>query len=380
MTDSTRAYHGVAIALHWLIALLIVGLLIAGNIMVRLDEADPLRYQLTQWHKSFGVLVLLLASLRLLWRLTHRPPPLPGHLAAWEVHAAGAAHLLLYLAMLVIPLSGWIMVSASPLEIPTLLFNGLPWPHLPPFDTLPNKAEVSKLFATIHEWSAWILLALLLAHVGAALRHRFVLRDEVMQRMSPRAGDGRWRPGAGLFTLGFVVLLAGLIAYGYGGFRSEPLAAGSSQVTFEFRLQGDLSEGAFTTTAVEMQLDSANPAASRLRATVDTASVTSGNSQIDSTLVAGDWFDVSNHPQAVFESDSFRAIDAQRYAVNGTLQIRGVTRDIEFTLNLDEGAETRQATGEFTVSRLDFGLGAESQADEEAVGYPVTIRFAFEVR
>ena len=151
MNASPSRYHGVAIALHWIIAVLILALLALGNYFVRLDEADPLRYLLTQWHKSFGVVVLLLVVLRVLWRLTHRPPPLPDHLKPWEKRAADLAHLLLYLLILAIPLSGWIMVSASPLELPTLLFNGLEWPHLPPFESLPNKAAVSDWFAEVHE-------------------------------------------------------------------------------------------------------------------------------------------------------------------------------------------------------------------------------------
>ena len=134
MKNSTATYHGIAIALHWVIALMILALLLVGNLMVRLEDADPLRYLITQWHKSIGVIVLLLVFLRLAWRATHRPPPLPDSLKPWESRAASLTHLLLYLLMLVLPLSGWIMVSSSPLEIPTLLFNGLQWPHLAPFD------------------------------------------------------------------------------------------------------------------------------------------------------------------------------------------------------------------------------------------------------
>ncbi|MEM7564132.1 MAG: cytochrome b/b6 domain-containing protein [Pseudomonadota bacterium] len=303
MNKSTSSYNIVAITLHWMIALLIIGLLIAGNFMVRLEDTDPLRYVLTQWHKSLGVIVLLLVMVRIGWRLLHRPPPLPETLESWEALAAHGTHLLLYVLMLAIPLSGWIMVSASPLEIPTLLFNGVEWPHLPPFESIADKAEISELFASLHEIFGWVLVAFLLAHVGAAFRHQWIKGDDVLQRMSPRTSDRGWHPRFVSLVSFTVFVLAALIIYGYGGEKSVPIAAGgNSHVSFEFVMQGDLSEGVFNDSTVEMALDPSNPEAGRLQARVNTASVDSGNSQIDSTLTGSDWFDVSNHPDATFNS------------------------------------------------------------------------------
>ena len=125
MKEIAPRYHGYAIALHWAIAFLIIGMLGVGIFMTGLDESEPMRFALTQWHKSFGVIALILILGRLTWRLTHAPPRLPDHLALWEIRAAEVAHLLLYLLILLIPLSGWIMVSASPLDLPTLIFDGI---------------------------------------------------------------------------------------------------------------------------------------------------------------------------------------------------------------------------------------------------------------
>ena len=191
MHDTTQRYHGISIGFHWLVAFLIIGMLVVGNYMVSLEEADPLRFWLTQWHKSFGIVTMILIVCRVIWRFTYRPPSLPGHMNTWEVRAAGTTHVLLYLLITLIPVSGWIMVSASPLELPTVIFNSIHWPHLPPFDSLPNKSDISSLFNEVHAVAGWVLIALLIAHIGAALRHQFVLRDAIAKRMSPKMPNGK---------------------------------------------------------------------------------------------------------------------------------------------------------------------------------------------
>lgn len=380
MNNPARGYHGVAICLHWVIAIMILGMLVVGTYMVGLDDSDPLRYSLTQWHKSFGIIALLLIVWRVIWRLTHSAPALPDHLRPWEKLASGLIHAALYLLILTIPLSGWIMVSASPLELPTLLFDRIHWPHLPPFDRLPDKKEIALLFGEVHQVAGYLLMLLLLAHIGAALRHRYVLHDEVMQRMSPRTADGRWIAGTRNTFGAILLVVGGLVVYGYGKSDSVPLGAGSSQVGFEFEVQNQAQQGSFGESIVEMLIDPDNPAANRLQATVNTATVTSGNSQIDSTLVGSDWFDTDNHPRAIFESRELVANGENSYSVSGTMRIRGIARELSFPLNLAGRDDRRVASGSFTVNRLDFNLGSDSQPDDDTVGYLVTIKFEFEIR
>lgn len=380
MNDTTQRYHGIAIGFHWLIAILIIGMLAAGKYMVSLEESDPLRFLLTQWHKSFGIVAMVLIVCRLLWRLTHRPPPLPGHLKTWEVYAAAAAHLLLYLLIIVIPVSGWIMVSASPLELPTVIFNYIHWPHLAPFDSLPNKDEVSSFFAEIHEFAGSALILLLVAHIGAALRHQIILHDGMMNRMSPKTPDGKWAVGIVPLTSAIVLIVVGLIGFGYSGGNSKPLGAGESRVHFTFTVQNQESQGSFSESVVELLLDRNNPAKSSLNATVNTATVTTGTSQIDATLLGNDWFDVKNHPQASFTSRELVAVGEDRYSASGTLRIKGIARDLIFPMDLVYVEKEPKATGSFTINRLDFELGSASQPDEETVGYQIEVGFAFEVK
>ena len=180
---SPKRYDLVAIALHWAMAALILALVVIGFVMTAQKPGSPLQFQLYQGHKSVGISVLVLALSRLGWRLAHRPPDLPESMAGWERLAAHAAHLALYGLMLGMPLLGWAVVSTSPFNIPTILFGVIPLPHLP----LPRGLnDTAKL---LHSAGAWILIATILGHAGAALRHHFLLGDDVLKRMLPRFGQ-----------------------------------------------------------------------------------------------------------------------------------------------------------------------------------------------
>ncbi|MBB5046449.1 cytochrome b561 [Rhodopseudomonas rhenobacensis] len=178
-------YTGVAIGLHWLIAALIVALIVIGLTMAHAPIAMATKFQLYQLHKSIGISVLGLAVLRVLWRLTHRPPALPERMPQLERKAAAGSHALLYLFMIGLPLTGWALVSASPLKIPTVLFGVLSWPDLPWLPHLADKARWSAVFDNIHAYGAFVLIALIGLHSAAALRHHFVVGDDVLHRMLP---------------------------------------------------------------------------------------------------------------------------------------------------------------------------------------------------
>ncbi|AWV15690.1 MULTISPECIES: cytochrome b [Methylobacterium] len=182
---SARRYSAVAILLHWASALAVLVLIGLGLTMTHAALAPLRQFQLYQWHKSVGVTVLALTVLRLLWRLTHRPPPHPVGMPARERRAAAAAHHLLYLLLVGLPLTGWAVVSLSPFNIPTVLYGLVPWPHLPLAAHVPDPAAAEGLLKQVHALGAWFLAALLAVHVAAALRHHFLLRDDVLRRMLP---------------------------------------------------------------------------------------------------------------------------------------------------------------------------------------------------
>lgn len=178
-------YGGVAIAFHWTVAALILGNLALGLWQDRLEGLE--RYEIIQVHKSIGITVLVLSVLRLAWRLGHRPPPLPGDHGAAARRLAHAVHWAFYALIIALPLTGWLMVSASPLNIPTLLYGWVPWPHMPGVAGLDPAARlaVAGRANTAHELLTYVAYLLIALHVAAALKHQFVDRDGVLWRMAP---------------------------------------------------------------------------------------------------------------------------------------------------------------------------------------------------
>lgn len=176
MTSPDR-YTVLAIVLHWLLALAIIGAFCMGVYMSDLPFS-PTRLKLYSWHKWAGVTILALSALRLLWRITHRPPP-DAPMPAWQARLAHGVHLLLYVAFFAVPLTGWAMSSAK--GYPVVWFGVLPLP-----DFVPKDHDLGELLEQIHTALAWGLACLVLAHVAGALKHQFIDRDGLLARMSLR--------------------------------------------------------------------------------------------------------------------------------------------------------------------------------------------------
>jgi cytochrome b561 len=175
--EPTPRYSGVAIALHWLMALAIVGMLGVGLWMTGLKNS-PAKIEVYTWHKWVGLTVMALALVRLLWRV-HRPPPfLAESIPAWQVTTAAYTHRLLYTLMLAMPLTGWLQNSAA--GFPLTWFGLFKVPALVPRD----KAAFA-FWQQTHEWLAWALLGLIALHVLAALKHHLVDKDDTLRRILP---------------------------------------------------------------------------------------------------------------------------------------------------------------------------------------------------
>lgn len=181
---SRSRYSIGAIWFHWIIGLLIIGNLIGGlTVDYWLDNPDPsmkqIGFQIIQIHKSIGLTVLVLSIARLGWRLAHPVPPLPDHMTPLERMLARLTHYGFYALMLLMPLSGWAMVSTGKLQFPILWFGLFEVP------LLPLDKSLGGLFHESHEILGWITIATLALHVAGALKHHYLDRDDVLARMLP---------------------------------------------------------------------------------------------------------------------------------------------------------------------------------------------------
>ena len=171
----STTYTPVAKGLHWLMAVMILGLLALGIYMSDLP-LSPQKLELYSWHKWFGVTVFLLVWLRLAWRVTHRPPALPESMSPLMQLAAHAGHFALYGLMIAIPMTGWLMSSAKGFQ--TVWFGVLPIP-----DLLGRDKDMGDLLQLLHKGLNILLMLTLAGHLGAALWHHFVLKDDTLHRM-----------------------------------------------------------------------------------------------------------------------------------------------------------------------------------------------------
>lgn len=170
----TDRYSRVAIAFHWAIAALIV-----FNLWLGLGhDSLPREWNVMPAHKAVGITILALTVARIVWRLTHPAPPPPADIQPWERIAARASHIALYGFMLAMPLTGWAMVSGAKRR-PLDWFGAFDIPYLSVTE------PISEWGHDAHELLGWGLIALVVVHVAAALRHHFLLRDNVLARMTP---------------------------------------------------------------------------------------------------------------------------------------------------------------------------------------------------
>lgn len=172
---SAARYDRVAVALHWIIAILVLAQIGLGWFMVDLPKGPERGYYFAL-HKSLGLTTAFLILLRVAWRLTHLPPALPDWLPAWQARAAWWTHRLLYACMVVMPITGYLSASFTkhPMKLWGMPFPKAGWEH----------DLINSVFNAIHVGTSWLFVALLALHIGAGLKHLFA-GDGVFRRILP---------------------------------------------------------------------------------------------------------------------------------------------------------------------------------------------------
>ncbi len=391
--NTVKEWGGMAKFFHWTIGLLIIALLIVGIIMERMD-VSPLKFQIYAVHKATGILVFSLVLLRIIWLALNRRPEELKSYTKLEHSVANIVHILLYIAMIGMPLSGWIMSSAA--NFPVSIFGLFTMPNL----ISPNE-DLAGLMKQIHMICGYSLIVAVGLHVAGALKHHVIDKDITLRRMLPGYGSG----------MAIIMLLALVAFLGSAQLAQTPSSVSEavedtqlitedavidgeedtlpgdtpkwnivpeqSSLTFTARQQGSEFTGTFGSFDGEILFDPENPEQSRIAIKIDLADVTTGSSDRDDQMTGPLWFAVENHPTALFKSKNIiRGEGDEHYIAKGQLTLKGITHalDLPFTLTFPE-EDIAYAAGGAIINRLDYNVGDEQWRDTSSVGNEVKIQF-----
>lgn len=356
LRNTSARWGAISQLLHWLIVALIV-LQAALGLTGRLLPLGVEKLALLARHKSIGMTILGLATLRLLWRWLNPVPPLPSNLKPHERFLAHSTHASLYVLLFAMPLSGWIMSSARGFPVSWFGLYQLP-------DLVPKSRPLYEAMVTTHAALAIALALTVTLHVAGALKHHYVLKDDTLRRMLP----------SGRLPLAVAALAMLMPAPARAAAQTFTLAPAKSALTYEFTQAGARNQGRFGSFAVRFA-----PAAGRLEVVVDMRSLDTGDPQRNATLAGKDFFDIAQYPQSRFSASRLQKT-ATGYEAVGALTLRGVTRSIAipFTWHTanTQGQVVGYLGGEVTLHRLDFGVGQGQWQSTDWVGNDVTVRYS----
>lgn len=418
--SSQHSYTSTAQVLHWLIAGLIVVQYVLAELAEGADDAGRLVAQLALLanHKSVGMTILGLAMVRLGWRLGHPPPSLPSAMPGWQRRISGLTHGLIYVAIFAIPLSGWLMSSASAYSVSW--FNLFAFP-----DLVAPSERLAEIFHEIHHLATEALFILVLLHAAAALKHHFLDKDTVLKRMTsipalivfaaallasgatliPTTAKGSSASAQPTAQFSEAVekvkaeavdtepddtdALDAALAVAAREETSAAMApaapAGSSwQINYdesEIGFTGDQAgapfTGRFDTWDAEINFDLDDPERASARVSVELASVNSLDADRDDTARGSDWFDVENTPRATFTTDQIEALPgAGQFSAQGSLTIGQITAQVTLALTAEQSGAQITLTGQTALRRTEkFNLGRGDWQDTDWVGEVIDVEF-----
>ena len=419
-------------ALHWLIAALMLFQYGLGEAFAHMPRGQAL-FDVAQFHKSIGISILMLTLLRLAVRYW-KPRPALHHDAGWARWAAKLGHFGFYFILLAVPLTGWLAASTARVDIPTVLFNTIPWPDFPFSNGLETAARhsVNEGAENAHVLLSKLFLVRFGLHVLGALRHQFLLKEIMIERMLPLGKLSRASGSALIIALaaaGFGLMQLGEmpgIAPSAGQAtatalpqvasappiaaeedatvaKDDPKAdeekaeeadpdaipageaprwtvAPGGQLGFTTSWSGSAVNGRFGNWSADVRFNPDALEKSKITVSIALASANTGDGQRDSTLKGSDFFDTGSHSEASWTSGAIRHLGGNRYRADGTLNLRGVRKAVPITFTLDIDGKYARVSGNASVRRLAFGVGQGDFAGTSDLPDPVAVRFAFRAR
>ena len=391
LKNTAQSWGAISQSFHWLMALLIFLALALGYIAHEMDHS-PEKAKLFVLHKSIGITVLVLAVLRVLWKLWAKAPGIAAGISRNNERLAQLGQFALYGLMFALPLTGWVINSAA--NIPFKWMNFLVVPNLPGIQ------ESWRYLASVVHWYLSIALVLMvLGHGGMAILHHCKQGSNVLTRMLPPLRP--WR-----FALGFCLILVLLSLLALKSIEPQPLKAelaaglsaqstaaldpvdsatrsgqqwqilsGESSITFVATYDGAPFEGAFKQFAGTIAFDPEQPQQGYFDVHIDTGSVTTYTDDWDQALPDKEWFFVARYPQAHYQAGQFDR-QANGYIATGALSLKGIvnTVPLQFTWKPVVGDDARATlVGSAALRRTDFNIGAGEWAADSTVGFGVKV-------
>ncbi|MEO0945615.1 MAG: cytochrome b/b6 domain-containing protein [Pseudomonadota bacterium] len=389
LTDTATSFGTISKTIHWLTVLLVFSLFALGVFMTKmLDSGWEIEqvFFVFSLHKTLGMAVLVLAVLRVLWRLLQpQPHPIESHAKA-EVMAAKTVHWLLYALIFLMPITGWLHHSATSGLAPI-------WGPFPRLGFVPQVEYWEKFLGWTHYATAWLMGGIVMMHVAGALKHAVIDRDGTLRRMLPGRGgviatqtEPKTRLPLGLASVTLAALLAVIVVLrpvaapevesqevaASTGFGDWAVQYENSLLEIEVIQNGTPTKGAFASWSAEIFHDPEFPEIAQVSIDIAIPSLTLGS--VTTQALGADFLDSASFPTARFTGEGFIPRDDGMFDLNGTLELAGVEQPLTLTFALDIDGEKALAEGTATILRLDHGVGEGNTA----VAPEVQVRFVVE--
>ncbi|MEL6647259.1 MAG: cytochrome b/b6 domain-containing protein, partial [Pseudomonadota bacterium] len=400
--NTLTSYGSVTKSFHWLTALLILSMIPLGFFANQLayqikDPAIPTTGEdiarvawLFSLHKTVGVALFFTALARITWAISQPKPKLLNGDKPLEAFAASTVHWVLYSALVIVPLSGWIHHAA------TTGFAPIWWPLGQSLPFVPKDELLAEQTAIVHWLSCIVLVGALVLHIGGAVKHHVIDQDATLRRMLPglalSAEPTTRQPGEVLPIMAAVSAWAGVIFIGgYLTLVDHSIETVTDETatletvdsdwvvtdgTLDLSVTqfGSKVEGGFSdwTAAIEYnETPDAEGKHGTVTVTINVASLTMGS--VTDQAKDTDYFDLANHPTATFEADILRTEEG--HIAEGTLSVKDQTVPVRMPFELSLDGDTANASGGLTVDRRDFLIGMGTQ-DDATLSFAVEIAFA----
>ncbi len=389
MSGLRETYNWLARQFHWLTVPLVIVAFCLGLVMTGLP-LSPLQLSLFAWHKWIGILILVLVCLRLLWRFVSARPlaAAPAGVPSYVHFFSKLGHWALYGLLLALPLIGWARSSTAGIEIKLFELVALP-------DLLAKDEVFSKQLAVWHEWGAWLLLVLLLGHVGAVVVHHKVWHDPVLEKMRASwvhkgfVGLGLL-VGLGVVFNAVVVNPPQAVSVVQKQAKTEPIAHAVSQVwrvddevsQLEFLAQQKGAETRGRFQGIELaalRFSKDEPEQAEVTVRVKTSSLVVGNTMVEQALTSSGWFNSAEFPYATFAAKGFVPVQEGGYRLDGSLTIKGISKPLSVVLTITEqadetsGVRRLKAVGQGAISRRAYNIGEGEWAGDDVLADEVLL-------